>query len=144
MAKKRIISKKAQSAIEFTALVAFLLIFMVVVLFVLRNYFHDLNIARDEQKAREYFNIIDQEATLAESSPAIYTRDFYLPRTIDGFDVTLSCKNGWDVVMNYKGKEYVYFFTNMSCTNIDLGDNTISKVCPSSPTTRCIVKFEEN
>jgi hypothetical protein len=83
--------------------------------------------------------IITNEVDLAETSPAGYTRTFYIPADINGASYKLRLVDGMDVVFEYGEKTYVFFLDSeldkQHCDSIGCllkpGFNTVRKDCPT-------------
>ena len=67
--------------------------------------------------AKQMHNLILNEVTIAETMPYNYTKNFILPFYIDGDNYTVTINEGVELVINFRSKEYVYFFNK----NFDVG-----------------------
>lgn len=137
-------SKKAQSAIEFISLVAFAMLFFAIFLTLLQRNLTQNFAEQDDAHVHQVFNIIDSEIKLAQGSPAVYTRSFDIPSDIQGVPFNLSCKNGADIVIDFKDKQYIYFLdqgVSGGCLHVHSGENSIRKFCYPGALTKCPVEF---
>jgi hypothetical protein len=137
--------RKGQFALEFVILVSFALFFTAMFLVVIQKSFTEARQEKNEEQINQIMRIIDTEIMLAESSPAGYTRKFYLPTNIDGKYYELFSTDGVDIVFKYEDTTYVFYLVNTSlgeddCINLhqcrlQTGYNVIQKECP--PSAKC-------
>lgn len=141
--------KRGQSSLEFSLLISFALIIVSVLIVVFNNNISDLEQKKEQVLIEQAFNLVLSEIEFAEMSLPVYERTFYLPATLGGQPYTISVQDRQDIVINYLGREYVYFLSNQTrlngsfsgssgnhiyknCTNCDiiLNDPDLSPLIP--------------
>ena len=124
--------KKGQSSIEFMVLLGFAIL-VVSVLLVLLNADAERRIrAQDELVVQELFDLVDGEIRLATISLANYSRAFFIPPTLEGRSYEINISDNRDVVIVYKERQYVNFLNQTIDGDINIGLNTITRVCTST------------
>jgi hypothetical protein len=120
---------KAQSSVEFVILVTFMLMVFVTITIVIQSRTSEAQDIENMNYAEQLKDIVFNEITIAESMPYNYTKNFYLPRFIDGNNYTLEINEGAELVINFRSKEYVYLLNkNFNWGSaILIGDNFITK-----------------
>jgi hypothetical protein len=75
-------------------------------------------------------NLVFNEITIAEAMPPNYTKNFTLPSYLDGSNYTININEGIEFVINFRNKEYTYFFIQdfNETSNIQKGLNQIQKL----------------
>lgn len=127
-------NKKGQYAIEFIIVISFSLLFLAVFLVYFQTELQDTALDRDRESAQEVYNLVLNEMTMAEQSPAIYERTFYLPTSIQGLSYEANIYDGQDLVINLNNNQFVYFLPrpiDEGYSNFGVGENTIVKTCPT-------------
>ncbi len=128
------LSKKAQSSIEFVVLFTFLLIFFTVFTIFIQSRIAEAKQTRDKNTIEELSEVIFNEITIAELMPTNFSRNFSLPPTLDGKSYEINIFEGIELVIDYRNREYVFFFPRNFSTdsNLTRGKNTISKFLNNS------------
>lgn len=127
-------NKKGQYAIEFIIVIAFSLLFLAVFLVYFQSELRDTALDRDRASAQQVYNLVLNEITMAEQSPAIYERTFYLPTSVQGIPYEANIYDGQDLVIDLNDNQFVYFLPRRideGYENFGVGQNTIVKTCPS-------------
>jgi hypothetical protein len=136
--------KKAQFALEFVVLVSFTIIFTAVFLVMIQGNYVRAQQYKQEIQVGQVVRILTNEIDLAQSSPAGYTREFYIPNSIEGVPYKVKSSDGIDLVFDYSGKTYVFYLPSGELENyvfLKTGHNTIQKFCSSPPVVVCSVKL---
>lgn len=122
-------SRKAQSAMEFVVVLAFSLVVLAALLVIFQNRLSTMEENREKIVVDQMFNLVMSEIDLAIMSPPVYTRTFYLPRTLDGYPYTIEIIEDIDVVIDYRGVTHVRFLTGSTGVigSFKVGKNTIVK-----------------
>lgn len=122
------ISKKSQTAIEFTLLIGF-------VLFVFTIFFVIININSEDKQSQKKQIAIDEvaesikdEIDLAYNSQEGYIREFVLPQTLDGLDYEVNLTEDIVDVYAIYSKNKVSLRVKEISGNISKGKNVIRKV----------------
>ncbi len=135
-------NKSGQSAFEFVMLLGFALLFVLIMMYFLQNSLLDIQKTRNEQETQQIANILLTEMTLAESAPTQYSRTFSLPNSIRGTTYNIYSPDGREIVIDYNGRQYVYFLSGQALRNYSLlqpGDISIKKTCISQ--TECLLEL---
>lgn len=135
--KKR--SIKGQIAVEFLVLIAFVIFSLSALIVILAIQAESIQDSYDRSRVLQIKNIVQSEVNLALISPAVYSRQFILPFSVDGEEYELAVYDDVEVVIEHKGVETVFFLegnnppaTTISVNSIAKGYNTILKTCDSS------------
>ena len=121
---------KSQSSMEFVILITFLLLFFIITVVFIQARISEANEVKDRNHVNQLKNVIFNEIKIAKAMPYNYTKEFYLPIYIEGSDYTINVTDGIELVINYKDKEYVYFFSQdfNDTSTLNRGNNNISKI----------------
>ena len=114
----RNLKKKAQTSVEFAALVAFAMLMLIILLAVFQENVDNIQREQDWKKVSEVYNIISTEIILARTTYANYSREFYLPAEIQGTPITIDCPYDSEINISFNDKKYVFFF-NETITGCD-------------------------
>ena len=120
---------KAQTSVEFVILVTFMLLVFTVVAYLIQTRTVEAQNTKNMEYAKQMHNLILNEVTIAETMPYNYTKNFNLPFYIDGDNYNVTINDGAELVINFRSREYVYFFNknfDISST-IKLGNNILTK-----------------
>ena len=118
---------KAQFAIEFIVLIAFMFVIFLGFTAVITSKILDEKEIKRQQTAEDIATLAKNEIDLARSVSDGYNRTFDLPASIEGNSYNISIIGGRELVVNYLDKEYVAFLQNIITGNIRPGKNTITK-----------------
>ncbi len=133
MLLRGILKRKAQSSVEFVMLITFTLMIASVLFYVLQNNLMEAERDRNEARVEQLMNIVNNEISLAQMSVPTYYRTFYLPSELYGsqyqINATRPSGGGTDIVINYKGQEYVFLIptTLGNAHLLQKGENIILK-----------------
>ncbi|MCC7574674.1 hypothetical protein KO361_03730 [Candidatus Woesearchaeota archaeon] len=97
---------------EFLILVGFALIMIGALVVVFHNNIVSMEKVREDVLMNQVFNIVFSEFEFARLAMPVYNRTFYLPSGIDGNVYNISIYDDVEVVINYKGREYVKFLSD--------------------------------
>ncbi|MFT4260822.1 MAG: hypothetical protein ACMXX9_00125 [Candidatus Woesearchaeota archaeon] len=131
--------KKAQSSIEFMILIGFAMIVVSVTLALISSDAERRFTAQNEAAVQELFDVIETEINLARISPAIYTREFFLPQVLQGQNYSISLADQIELVVNFNNNTYVHFLNQSVSGNLQKGQNTLVKTC--STQFSCEIRF---
>lgn len=118
---------KAQFAIEFIILIAFMFTIFLGFTAVITSKILDARESGKQQTAEDIATLAKNEIDLARSVSDGYTRTFNLPATIEGNSYGISIIDNRELVVKYLDKEYVLFLEGNVRGNINSGENTIRK-----------------
>ena len=118
---------KAQFAIEFVVLIAFMFIIFLGFTAVITSKILDAGESGMQQTAEDIATLAKNEIDLARSVSDGYVRTFNLPATIEGNSYDISIIGNRELVVKYFDKEYVLFLQGNVRGNINSGENTIRK-----------------
>jgi len=118
---------KAQFAIEFVVLIAFMFIIFLGFTAVITSKILDAGESGRQQTAEDIATLAKNEIDLARSVSDGYVRTFNLPATIEGNSYDISIIGNRELVVKYFDKEYVLFLQGNVRGNINSGENTIRK-----------------
>ena len=118
---------KAQFAIEFIVLIAFMFVIFLGFTAVITSKILDAKEGERQQTAEDIATLAKNEIELARSVSDGYNRTFSLPVAIEGNSYNISIIGGRELVVNYLDKEYVAFLQDSITGNIRPGKNTITK-----------------
>ena len=118
---------KAQFAIEFVVLIAFMFIIFLGFTAVITSKILDAGESGRQQTAEDIATLAKNEIDLARSVSDGYVRTFDLPATIEGNSYDISIIGNRELVVKYFDKKYVLFLQGNVRGNINSGENTIRK-----------------
>ena len=115
---------------EFVVLITFLLLLFTIIAIFVQARISEANQVKDKNYVDQLKNVIFNEVKIAKAMPYNYTKDFTLPQYIEGSFYNINIAEGIELVINYKSKEYVYFFKQdfKDTSTLNLGINQISKI----------------
>jgi len=119
--------KKAQSAIEFVILIAFILFFFIIFLSIIYENTYEKNKDRKNLLIREIALGVQGEINLALESSDGYSRNFAVPEKADNEEYTINITEGMVYVKTYDGKHAIALPVANVTGNIQKGSNTIKK-----------------
>ncbi len=119
-------SNKSQSAVEFIALASFMLFVVLGFFAITSSKILDSKEEANRKVAEDTANFVNGEIKIARSVNSGYSRNFFLPQTINGVDYTITLTDNRELAVNYLGYEYLRF-VNATGT-ISKGKNKISNV----------------
>ena len=118
---------KAQFAIEFMVLIAFMFLIFLGFTAVITIKIIDIKDAERQQIAEDIATLAKNEIELAKTVSDGYIRRFNLPTKIKGNTYTIEIIDNLELVVNYLDKEYVTFLPGNISGNIGKGMNLIKK-----------------
>lgn len=118
---------KAQFAIEFIVLIAFMFLIFVGFIAVITSKIIEAKENERQGIAEDIAALARNEIDLAKSVSNGYSRDFKLPAKVEGNIYTIEIIGNRELVVNYIDKEYVSFLPENVEGNINPGANTIRK-----------------
>ncbi len=106
-----------------------MVVFTLVAVFVQKRIV-DVHDEKTRDSVDQLKNIVFNELEIAESMPVNYSREFYLPPYLVGSDYTIDVDKGVELIINFRGEAYVYFFPiDMNLlSNLNVGINIITKL----------------
>ncbi len=118
---------KAQFAIEFIVLMAFMFLVFLGFIAVITTKIIEAKGNERQKIAEDIATLAKNEIDLAKSVSDGYSRDFQLPSRISGNSYTIGISNNRELVVNYIDKEYVLFLPEKICGDIYIPDNRIDR-----------------
>ncbi|MDP7476439.1 MAG: hypothetical protein QF655_02300 [Candidatus Woesearchaeota archaeon] len=118
---------KAQFAIEFIVLIAFMFLIFVGFIAVITSKIIEAKENERQKIAEDIATLARNEINLAKSASNGYSRTFNLPRKIKGIGYDIEIIENRELVVTYIDKEYVSFLPEKVEGNINPGENTIMK-----------------
>ena len=120
--------RRGQSSLEFVVLAAFMLLFFLIVTIGIQNQLLQAHISHNEELASQLASAINNEAVLAASVQDGYARSFSLPVLLDDTEYQLQLQNNLDLVITFRGEEYLFFLDAplMNQTPLGPGLNAIT------------------
>jgi hypothetical protein len=112
---------------EFVVLTTFMILFFIIVTIGIQNQMLSVQLDRNEELARQVANVVNEEALLAAEVNPGYTRTFVLPVLVDGSTYNLSLYGEEDLVVGYRGQQYLFFMDApvRNLTPLGGGENVI-------------------
>ncbi|MDP3764954.1 MAG: hypothetical protein Q8R04_00425, partial [Nanoarchaeota archaeon] len=127
---------KAQFAIEFIVLIAFMFLIFLGFIAVITTKIIEAKENERQKIAEDIAVLAKNEIDLAKSVTDGYMRDFQLPSKISGIGYTIKIVGNRELVVNYIEKEYILFLPEKICGDLFIPDNVIDKekgiVCANS------------
>jgi len=127
---------KAQFAIEFIVLIAFMFLIFVGFIAVITSKIIEAKENERQKIAEDIATLARNEINLAKSASNGYSRTFNLPRKIKGIGYDIEIIENRELVVTYIDKEYVSFLPEKVCGDVFLPNNEVSKekdiVCANS------------
>ncbi len=93
-----------------------MLLFFILVVAGIQNRMVGVQDDRNAELAGQLASVLNNEAVLAANVHEGYERTFYLPVLLDGSDYSLELYEHQDLVIDYRGREHV-FFLDANLTN---------------------------
>ena len=118
---------KAQFAIEFIVLIAFMFLIFVGFIAVITTKIIEAKENERQGIVEDIATLVKNEIDLAKSVTDGYLRTFNLPSRIEGNTYSVEMLDNRELVVNYIDKEYVLFLQGNIQGNVNLGANTIRK-----------------
>lgn len=118
---------KAQFAMEFIVLVAFMFIIFLGFTAVITSKIIDAKESGRQQAAEDIAALAKNEIELANSVSDGYARTFSLPSAVERNSYNISIMGNRELVVRYLDKEHVSFMQANLIGNISPGKNTIRK-----------------
>jgi len=120
-------STKAQFAIEFIVLIAFMFLIFVGFIAVITTKILESKENERQGIVEDIAALVKNEIDLAKSVTDGYLRTFNLPSRIGGNTYNIEIIENRELVVNYVDKEYVLFLQENIQGNVNPGANTIRK-----------------
>jgi hypothetical protein len=118
---------KAQFAIEFIVLIAFMFLVFVGFIAVITSKIIEAKENERQKIAEDIATLARNEIYLAKSASNGYSRNFKLPAKVEGNSYTIVIIDDRELVVDYIDKEYVSFLPEDVEGSINPGENTIKK-----------------
>ena len=119
---------KAQFAIEFIVLLAFMFLIFVGFIAVTTTKILELKENERQEVVEDIATLVKNEIGLAKSVTDGYSRTFNLPTRIKGNTYSIEIVDNRELVVNYIDKEYVLFLPPNIQGDVDIGLNEIKKI----------------
>lgn len=119
---------KAQFAIEFISLMAFMFLIFIAFTAVITSKIIEAKENERQGIAEDIATLVKNEIDLAKSATDGYSRTFNLPSKIEGISYTIEIIDNRELVVNYIDKEYVLFLQENIIGDVNTGSNTISRI----------------
>ena len=119
---------KAQFAIEFISLMAFMFLIFIAFTAVITSKIIEAKENERQGIAEDIATLVKNEIDLAKSATDGYSRTFNLPSKIEGISYTIEIIDNRELVVNYIDKEYVLFLQENIIGDVNTGANTISRI----------------
>jgi hypothetical protein len=127
---------KAQFAIEFIVLIAFMFLIFLGAIAVITSKIIEAKENERQKIAEDIATLARGEIDLAKSVSDGYTRTFVLPTKVKGIGYEIEIIANRELVVKYNDKEYVSFLPEKVCGDVYMPDNEIDKekgiVCANS------------
>lgn len=127
---------KAQFAIEFIVLIAFMFLIFLGFIAVITTKILEAKENERQGIAEDIATLVKNEIELAKSTTDGYTKNFNLPSKIGGNTYNVEIIANRELVVNYLDKEYVSFLPEKICGDIFIPNNEIDKekgvICANS------------
>ncbi len=120
--------RKAQSALEFIILAAFMLGVFLLFFAGLSSQIVDVQVQRDEEVVVDLSTTVVNELMLARNSLSGYQRSFFLPQTIGRENYTLTVLNQSELIIRYKENNYVTTLPFAINGSVYKGENIVYKI----------------
>ena len=118
---------KAQFAIEFIVLIAFMFLIFLGAIAVITSKIIEAKENENQGIAEDIATLARGEIDLAKSVSDGYTRTFVLPTKVKGIGYEIEIIANRELVVKYNDKEYVSFLPEDVEGSINPGENTIKK-----------------
>jgi len=119
--------RKAQSTIEFTVLMSFMILMFSVFFVLVGQKLVDLRSDRNYEIAKTIQSIVSNEFQLAKNVEIGYTRQFRLPGSVEGMNYQISIINNTELSISVGGKSVFMRIPQNVTGNISKGLNIITK-----------------
>jgi hypothetical protein len=120
--------KQSQFALEFTVLIAFMLLLFLGFFAVTSSRVLDAKDEENRQIAEDLANLVFEEIKLANSVEDGYSRVFNIPRKVKGASYNVSIIENRELVANYRGNEHLIFLPDNVVGNVSVGVNEIRRI----------------
>jgi hypothetical protein len=121
-------SNKAQFAVEFMVLIAFMFLIFVGAIAVITSRVTD---SRDDERlklAEDISVLAKNEIELAREAGNGYQRNFEMPLKVDGNSYDVEIIDNRELIVNFVDKEHVEFLPENVCGDIFIPENEIDKI----------------
>lgn len=127
---------KAQFAIEFVILIAFMLLIFLGFISVITSKILEAKENERQKIAEDIAALAKNEIDLAKSATDGYSRNFGLPGKVEGNSYTIQIIDNRELAVTYIDREHVLFLPEKICGDMLIPDNEIDKekgvVCANS------------
>ncbi len=119
--------KKAQSALEFLIIIAFMMLVFVSFFSVASSQFSNVREQKRMGTAEEISRLVVNQVDLAAGLSDGYASTFVIPETVEGNAYSLQVIDGREVVVIFQDYEHVAFLSQNITGNVTFGLNSITK-----------------
>src|SRR3989344_6539539 len=119
---------KAQFAVEFVILLAFMFFLFLGILAIISAKIFEAKEDEIQLIAENIATLVTSEVDTAKPLSDGYTRTFSIPNKIKGNDYQIGIIDNRELIVNYLDKEYVYFLPEKVEGNVGRGINRIRKL----------------
>ena len=118
---------KSQSAMEFILIASFMLLVILGIAAITSSKVLEAREEGDKKISEDIANFAFREIEIAKSVNDGYSRIFNLPNEVNGNTYDIKIIDNQELVVKYKGKEYLKFLSNKTCGDIFIPQNKIDK-----------------
>lgn len=122
------ISLKAQYAMEFVLLATLMVLIFVAFFSIVSYKLTETTEQQQTEDADDAAGIVVEEVKLANTLNDGYEKYIYIPMMINGVNYSIQLIQNREVVVNYSGKEAVFFLPDNVVGNVSTGWNSIKKI----------------
>ena len=117
----------SQSAVEFTVLVSFMLIVLIIFFSIISPTVSNIRDDEVQKTASRILEIAYNEIQTAQSANDGYSRNFMMPQAVNSKDYTIKIIDNRELSVTYMGSEYVRFIPSNVSGTIEKGTNKLRK-----------------
>ncbi|MBU1198310.1 MAG: pilus assembly protein [Nanoarchaeota archaeon] len=119
--------KKGQSSVEFVLIASVMFLVFLGMFAVIQGRLTGAYKNRLYNSMTELSNVVATEIRLAGSFNDYYSREFYIPYVVSGYEYSISLQNQNEIVISSEDLSYVLFLDINVSGDIDKGINLINK-----------------
>ena len=116
-----------QGTLEFVLIFGFFILIIIGSILIIQKQTAESQKQKTYAQLEEFGNVIRTEIQSAQSSQGEYSREFFIPETINGKDYQISLYNNSEIIIKIEDIDYVVFLDNNVKGNIDKGKHLIKK-----------------
>jgi hypothetical protein len=120
-------NNRGQSSVEFVAIVGVMFFVLMGTLLVIQDKMADAQRSRIYEASNSLGNLISSEVRLAESVKGDYSREFFIPFEIAGYNYSISLPASTEIVISMENIDYVVFLDRNVSGTIGKGRNVVTK-----------------